>query len=149
MVHRATATLSYRDICRMEPVQQIALIRAGVPAQFAQQLLRNLDGKGIGLDERLKLTRKSLARLANAGRPLPKSTSERIVELARLVGQVESMVEESGDPEGFNSSEWLSSWLDQPLPALAACRPVEYLDTITGMHFVSEILGQMQSGAYA
>jgi len=129
--------------------QQITLIRAGVPATFAKQLLRALDGKGIGLGDRLKLTRQSLTRLASADRPLCQAASERVVEVARLVGQVEAMVEENGDPEGFDSTEWLSRWLDHPLPALADRRPVVYLDTIKRTHFISELLGQMQSGAYA
>lgn len=149
MPPRKTAAPSCRELYRMEPVQQIALIRAGVPAKFAQQLLRNLDGKGIGLGDRLKLSCQRLARLASADRPLSQSASEWVVEVARLVGQVEVMVDESGNPEGFNPAEWLSRWLDHPVPALANHRPVEYLDTIKGTRFISELLGQMQSGAYA
>lgn len=133
----------------MDLVQRIALIRSGIPATFVRRLLRSLDSKRIGLDDILKIKDQSLTRLARADRPLSQSASERIVEVAILVGQVEAMVEESGNPEGFDAAEWLSKWLDNPVPALDGRRPVAYLDTIKGMRLVSEMLRKMQSGAYA
>ena len=69
--------------------------------------------------------------------------------LAKLVGQLEAMVEESGDPEGFDALGWLSDWLREPLPALGGNRPIGFLDTMEGQAVVSQALAQMQSGAYA
>jgi len=75
--------------------------------------------------------------------------SERVMGLAKLVGQLEAMVEESGEPEGFNAPEWLSRWLHEPLPALGGGRPIDLLDTMEGQALVSRVLSQIQSGAYA
>lgn len=134
---------------RMDAMNRINLIRSGVPARFAQQLLARLDGCRIGLLDKLMLSRTAVARLARGDRTLPQFASERVVELARLVGQVQVMVEESGDPDGFSPARWLSRWLDSPVPALGGCRPVDYLDTVEGIHAVSDVLRQMQSGVYA
>ena len=66
-----------------------------------------------------------------------------------LFGQVQAMVNESGNYIGFDAASWLTSWLDAPLPALDGIRPADLLDTIEGQTLVSTILAQMQSGAYA
>ena len=69
--------------------------------------------------------------------------------LARLVDQVQAMVERGGDSEGFDATKWLTTWLDQPLPALGGVRPVKYLDTSAGQAIVSHMLAMMESGVYA
>ena len=75
--------------------------------------------------------------------------SERVVGLAKLVGQLEAMVEESGSDENFDAPEWLSRWLREPLPALGGGRPIDLLDTMEGQALVAQALSQIQSGAYA
>jgi len=75
--------------------------------------------------------------------------SERVIGLAKLVGQVETMVRESGDPTGFDAARWVSAWLNQPNPALGGRRPIELMGTVTGQEVVSGLLARMQSGAYA
>jgi uncharacterized protein (DUF2384 family) len=59
------------------------------------------------------------------------------------------MVEESGNPEGFDAQNWVSHWLREPVPALGGERPVDLLDTMEGQALVSETLARMQSGSYA
>ena len=59
------------------------------------------------------------------------------------------MVEESGDPQGFDAAAWLSTWIEEPLPALGGARPVDIMDTMEGQALVSTLLAQIQSGAYA
>ncbi|MFC7738310.1 antitoxin Xre/MbcA/ParS toxin-binding domain-containing protein [Roseomonas sp. GCM10028921] len=73
----------------------------------------------------------------------------RWVGITRLVGQVEAMVQESGDPAGFNATEWLSHWLNQPVPALGNTRPIEFMDTMEGQKLVSTVLARMQTGAFS
>jgi uncharacterized protein (DUF2384 family) len=72
-----------------------------------------------------------------------------VVGMAKLIGQVQTMVEESGDPTGFDAAQWLARWLDEPLPALDGKRPAEYMDTAEGRDLVSNLLAMAQSGAYA
>jgi uncharacterized protein (DUF2384 family) len=59
------------------------------------------------------------------------------------------MVEESGNAADFNAAEWVSQWLDQPLPALGGKLPAEFMDTSEGQILVSGLVSRMQSGAYA
>ena len=59
------------------------------------------------------------------------------------------MIEESGNPEGFNAAEWVARWMDRPLPALDGQRPAELMDTSDGQALVSNIVARMQSGAYS
>ena len=69
--------------------------------------------------------------------------------MARLVGQVQSMVNDSGDPRGFNAAEWVARWLEEPLAALGGQKPVELMDTTEGQTMVSNLLARIQSGTYA
>jgi uncharacterized protein (DUF2384 family) len=79
----------------------------------------------------------------------PANESELDIGLARMIGEVEAMVRESGDLEGFNAAEWLSRWLREPLPALGGRMPITLLDTMTGQALVSQELARMRSGAFA
>ena len=75
--------------------------------------------------------------------------SKRVLCVARLVGQVQNMVDEAGDPRGFNATAWMARWLNEPLPALGGVRPLDLLDTMESQALVSNTLAQIQSGAYA
>jgi uncharacterized protein (DUF2384 family) len=59
------------------------------------------------------------------------------------------MVQDSGNPKGFDLAAWISRWLNDPVPALAGARPIDLLDTMEGQALVSTTLAQLQSGAYA
>jgi uncharacterized protein (DUF2384 family) len=62
---------------------------------------------------------------------------------------VEAIIQESGDPEGFDAVTWLSCWLNEPVPALGGARPIELMNTLEGQAQVSAVLARMQSGAHA
>ncbi|QJE03168.1 DUF2384 domain-containing protein [Massilia forsythiae] len=93
------------------------------------------------------VTRKALKQQA-----MSVDESAKIVGMAKLVGQVETMLEQSGDPElmrDFDAPKWLARWIEEPSPALGDKRPAEYMDTIEGQEMVSRLLSMMQTGAYA
>ena len=75
--------------------------------------------------------------------------SERALGIARLVGLVEGMVKESGDPTGFDAAQWVAQWLEEPMAALGGKRPADLMDTAEGQAIVSNLISRMQSGAYA
>ena len=79
----------------------------------------------------------------------PAEHESRMIGIAKLVAQLQAMVQESGNPEGFDAGAWISRWLEEPLPALGGMRPIDLMDTMEGQATVSTILAQMQSGAYA
>ena len=80
---------------------------------------------------------------------LQRAEGERVLCVARLVGQVQDILDESGDPQGFDASAWMSCWLNEPLPVLGGVRPLDLLDTTAGQALVSNTLAQIHSGAYA
>jgi uncharacterized protein (DUF2384 family) len=79
---------------------------------------------------------------------LPSEEGERIIGLAKLIGQVEFMVQGLGRAEGFDAPAWTSRWLREPLPALGGVAPLDYMGTMDGQALVSDTLARVQSGAY-
>lgn len=75
--------------------------------------------------------------------------AEPIPGFAELLEQVQAMVAESGNPDGFDARAWLTNWLQQPVPALGGKQPIAFLVTPKGELLVSNLLRQMQTGAFA
>lgn len=146
---RLPVKLSYLGVYRASPLERIAIIRNGVPATEAKRLFQDLAiGQGTGFKV-LNLSPATVNRRAQQGEALSQEESERVIGLARLVGQLEAMVQESGTPEGFDAGAWMARWLTEPLPAFGGRRPADLMDTMEGQNLVSSVLAMMQSGAYA
>lgn len=73
---------------------------------------------------------------------------ESAATIATLLAQVQSIAEQSGNPDGFDASSWLNRWLHTPAPALGSRPPIELLGTPEGVALVSSTIARMQSGAY-
>jgi len=134
---------------KAEPLVRIQLIREGVSPE---DLIMTAGEMGITNEKvfsLLNFPRATFNRRRKYNQVLPVEQSERIVGLQSLIGQVESMVAESGDPGGFNAAQWVAKWLEQPLPALDNAKPAAFMDTMAGIELVSSLLAQTQSGAYA
>lgn len=146
---RVTRELSYLDLFRADPLDRIALVRSGVAAVEAKRVLADLRGPLAKTLEALDLPTATLNRKAKANARLSPQESERVVGVAKLIGQVEAMVEASGKPEGFSATEWVGNWLCEPLPALGGGRPLDLLGTMEGQSVVAGLLSRIESGAYA
>jgi uncharacterized protein (DUF2384 family) len=79
---------------------------------------------------------------------LSQDESERALGIARLIGLVEKIVGESGEPAGFDAARWTAAWLERPNNALAGKTPGDFMDTADGRALVAGLVAQMQSGAY-
>jgi putative toxin-antitoxin system antitoxin component (TIGR02293 family) len=101
------------------------------------------------LYQTLGLPRATIDRKLREGKALSSDESSRVLGIARLVGQAQAIVEESGDPAGFNAAEWVGQWLAQPLGALGGRKPGELMDTAEGQAIVSNLLDRAVSGAYS
>lgn len=145
----AMGRLVPREVYRAGTTEKIALIKGGVTAREAKTLISSFPFEQQLWLDALHLKTATVNKKAKEDKPLSSDESERVLGLAELVGQVEAMVEESGDPEGFDAHAWLAEWLKEPVPALGGVRPIDYLDTVRGQMIVSKLLSQMQSGAYA
>ncbi|WP_229423798.1 antitoxin Xre/MbcA/ParS toxin-binding domain-containing protein [Massilia frigida] len=133
----------------IDPQHRIDLIRSGIPAARVSQLSARMGMSREHLIHSLRLSRAAISRKEREGTLLSSDESERVMGVETLIGMVQSMVEESGNPEGFDAARWLSTWLTQPLPALGGATPASYMDTFEGQKLVAELLTMMQSGAYA
>jgi putative toxin-antitoxin system antitoxin component (TIGR02293 family) len=133
----------------IEPKARIAMIRQGIPASMIGKLASRMGMSKETLLSSLGLSRATISRKEKAATVLSKDESERVLGLETLIGMVQTMVEQSGDPDGFDAARWVSHWLTTPLPALAGATPASYMDTFEGQKLVAELLSMSQSGAYA
>lgn len=141
--------LNYVAIFRAEPLARIRMVKAGLSAVSAKQIISDLDMRGADAAEALDVPISTINRKAKNQDVLSRDESERFIGLARLIGQVQAMVEESGDPTGFDAQAWTARWLSEPLPAFGGERPIDYMDTMEGQTLVANMLARIQSGAYA
>lgn len=137
------------NLYRVDPQTRIAAIRKGIPASMVAELSSTMGMSKELLLGSLGLSRATISRKEKDGTALSKDESERVLGLAALIGKAQTMVEESGDPTGFDAAHWLGDWLAKPLPALGGATPASYMDTFEGQKLVAELLSMMQSGAYA
>lgn len=138
-----------RELHETEPTVRMELVRAGLPAQAVVSLAEALDMSRERLTRELDIPRTTVTRKLKTGGRLGVAESERVLGVARLIGQVQQIVEESGDPEGFDAARWVAEWLERPLPALDGRPPIEFMDTAEGRDVVFGLVARMQSGAYA
>jgi putative toxin-antitoxin system antitoxin component (TIGR02293 family) len=128
---------------------QVKWAKSGLGARDAKVILGQLRvPQGEALTA-LHIPVATVNRKAKTNAPLSPAEGERVLGVGRLLGQLQTMVRESGNLEGFDASAWLSAWMSAPVPALGGARPLDLMDTMTGQALVSQVLAQMQSGAYA
>ena len=132
----------------MQPIDRANLVMAGVPSSLLSNLSVSMDLPKERLTKILGLSRFTVARKIADKANFSASDSERIVGLVKLVGQIQKMVAESGDPNGFDAAKWLGRWIEQPNAALAGRKPGDLLVPSDGREAVSRLLAKTQSGAY-
>ncbi|MGE0372650.1 MAG: antitoxin Xre/MbcA/ParS toxin-binding domain-containing protein [Reyranella sp.] len=66
-----------------------------------------------------------------------------------LTAVVQRIVDESGNPEGFDAHAWTLKWIQERVPALGGARPIDYMGTAEGRALIETLILQMQSGAYS
>lgn len=145
----AGPAMDYVQFYRADPLDRIQIIKEGVSALEAKRIIHDLEISSSSAFKALRVPVATINRKAKHQQLLSPDESEKVLGIAKLIGQIEAMVEESGNPEGFNAPTWISRWLSEPLPAFGGTRPIELMDTMEGQALVSRTLGQIQSGAYA
>ncbi len=138
----------FDNIYMFDPQQRIELIKRGVAARHIATLSMKMDVSKDHLMSVLGLSRATVNRKVRENKPLNQDESERVLGVESLIGQVDLMVRESGNPEGFDAAKWVSTWLNLPLPALDGATPASYMDTVEGQKLVSNLLAAAQGGAY-
>ena len=139
---------SYATLHSMSIVQYAELLKK-IPAQMVDTLCKDMGVTKGYLTKALGLSAGTLGRKQRAGAPLALDEAERVLGLSCLIGQVETMVAESGNLDGFSAPKWFAAWVSAPNPALDGRRADEFLAFGAGRMFLSGLLGQMQAGTYA
>ena len=138
----------FTSLYLVEALERVELVKAGVPASLLVRLSEDMAIPRNRLYAMLGLARATVDRKVSGGKVLNQDESERVLGIARLLGQVETIVKESGQPESFDPAKWTAAWLERPHPALGGRRPAELMDTADGRGIVSDLVARMQSGAY-
>lgn len=145
----ALLTLPFSDIHALSPIVRSQVVEVGVPARLLTRLAVEMSISMAKLYNTLGMSRATADRALKAKRNLSPADSEHAIGLARLVGQVEQIVQESGNPEGFEAGRWVAEFLETENAALGGRRPEELMRTSDGRAVVSTLIARMQSGAYA
>lgn len=130
-------------------VDRIGIVKTGLPARLLTTLADDMHVTRERLYRWLGIARATANRKIKAGEVLSQDESERALGIARLVGLVEKIVAESGEPIGFDAAQWTAAWLQGPNNALGGKTPGDFMDTADGRALVAGLVAQMQSGAYA
>lgn len=140
---------SYAAIHSLNRAERIGMVKQGVPARLLTTLCADMQVPRERLYGWIGIARTTANRKIKEDSLLSQDESERVLGIARMLGQVQQMVAESGTLPGFDAARWTAQWLTEPNPALDGRSPGEFMDTADGRGLVSSLLAQMQSGAYA
>ena len=141
--------IEFKTAYTLAPLQAVDAIKAGMPARALVSVAERMGITKERLFTTLGLPRATVDRKVRESKILTPVESSRVLGLARLVGQAQTLVEQSGDSEGFDAAQWVANWLEEPMPALQGRRPAEFMDTAEGQAIVANLLQRAQSGAYA
>ena len=139
----------FTPLFELSAPDQIAIIRDGISPDALKTMIQAMELSQEKVFDYLALSAATINRKIKREERLSPDESARVLGLASLIGQVQAMVERSGDPEGFDAAKWVAEWIERPLPALGGEKPAAYLDTTTGQQMVADLLAKMESGAYA
>lgn len=138
-----------RSVYKSTLFERVSLIRAGVPCGYfydtAQAMGVSLADLAISLGVPLSLVYSIKSKASPSQK---KSLSNQIIGIHLLIGQVQNLVEECGDPIGFDAAEWLGGWAFSSNDALGGLRPADYFDTVVGQGLVAYLLAAIRHGNY-
>lgn len=145
----ASFTLDFNKAFTADAMELVNVVKCGISATVIEQLARRMGLSKERLVVTLGLSHATVDRRAREDKALTPDESSRVLGLARLIGQVAVIVEESGNPLGFDPAAWVASWMETSVPALGGHRPGHFMDTAEGQSLVSQLVARMQSGAYS
>lgn len=141
--------LPFSSFVDRDAIDRVRAVKEGVPAELLVVIAREMAITKEKLYATIGLPRATADRKVRQQKRLSPEESERALGIASLVGQVERTVRDSGETDGFEAAKWVAGWLDRPHAALGGERPGTFMDTAEGRRIVSDLVAQMQSGAYA
>jgi putative toxin-antitoxin system antitoxin component (TIGR02293 family) len=139
-----------RHVHRAEPLERVEIERRGVPGRFVKDLAKTMDIPAVRMFDMIGIPKATAEKKSAAGEMVSGSGGQAALGVARLVGIVREIVENSTAAEArkFDAAKWLGQWLERPQPALGGRKPAMLLDTPTGVEIVARLLGAIESGSY-
>jgi putative toxin-antitoxin system antitoxin component (TIGR02293 family) len=142
------ASSSFSALYKLEPLETVGVVKKGVPARFLVRIIKDMARPKHYVVQMLGLAPSTATRKMESNATLNLDESERVLGMGKLIGQVQTIVEESGEASGFDAAKWVAEWIKTPQRALGGKRPDELLDTADGRQLVSDLIARQQSGAY-
>lgn len=115
------------------------LARKGLPASSVTALAKRLHVGNV-LSSKLGIPQRTLSRRLSQASPLTPAESDRAVRMARVYANAIEMIGDEG-----KAIEWMRT----PNRALGGERPLDQLDTDTGVRMVEDIFGRIAYGVYS
>jgi putative toxin-antitoxin system antitoxin component (TIGR02293 family) len=143
MTSSITAVLGGNEILKRQveseaELQQIT--RDGVPVATVSLLAEELSVDRGHLAKLIGISDRTLSRRMASSSRLSAEESDRTVRLARVIALAR---------ETLGTPEKASHWLQTPNRVLAGEKPLDLLDTDTGVRAVETVLGRIEYGLYS
>lgn len=139
---------SFLDSYKLTDIERINLIRKGLAVNHIDKISKSMGASKEELYRIMGIAPSSISRWSKESKPLNKEASSRVLGIQRLIGQVQYMVNNYGDPKDFNAAQWFNDWANEPNPSLNGVAPMEYLDTDAGVEMIANLLNSMLYGNY-
>src|SRR5690242_3910560 len=110
--------VSYPVILMLDPADRISMVKEGLPARLLVTLASDMQVPRERLYDWIGIARTTANRKVKGNQALSQDESEKALGITRLIGLVEKVVTESGDPAGFDAARWVAQWLHEPNAAL-------------------------------
>lgn len=143
-----TSSGDYMEANKSSPNQPVSLSKRGASAKALKRLAKDMAVSENSLAGMLEIPYHSADFRSRRLKPLSTEQESLLLGIVSLIGQVQTMVLESGNPDGFHAAVWTARWLERPLPALGWQKPAQLMSTRAGQAHISSIIACMQSGAY-
>jgi putative toxin-antitoxin system antitoxin component (TIGR02293 family) len=114
--------------------------RAGLSVDSLDTLAQELSIQRLAVAKLLGISERTLTRRATSNGRLTAAESDRVVRLARVLALAK---------ETLGEMERASRWLQTPNRALEGDKPIDLLDTDTGVRSVEQVLGRIEYGLYS
>lgn len=130
-------------------VERVGLIRAGIPAGYFYETAQAMGVSLANLSQSLGISLSLVYSIKSRGSASQKkSLSNQIIGIQLLIGQVQNIVEECGDPEGFNAAKWFGDWAFSHNSSLGGECPADYFDTVAGQEVIANLISAIRHGVY-
>src|SRR6185312_11872034 len=135
-VARPDERLSFKSLWECEPIDRVKLVWSGVPSTLVKRVASEMHLSIPAVSQIVGLPPSTVYRKLAKRAKFNTDQGERILGLARLIGQVQTVVIESGVSRSFQAGAWVARWVNSPQPSLEGWFPRDLMDLDVGRQLV-------------